>query len=278
MLNLMELEQLVAFADCGRLSAAAEKLNISQPTLTRTMQHLEDAFGVPLFERSKNRIALNETGMLAVRHARQLLEGADQAVKDVRTFDRSLRTITVSSCAPAPLWRLLPALSTLFPEMAVSSSIKSSEAVLADLRAGGCQLAVLSEPIAWEGFSCVPFMKERLNVCVPKNHALAGLATVTFSELNGYNFLLASELGFWDDMCRREMPASRFLVQPDAFALQELIRESAMPCFTTDLTGNREELAGRNQIPITDSAANITYQLAFHQKSRQYAERLLKQP
>ena len=66
LLDLPELEQLVAFADCGRLSKAAEKLNISQPTITRTMQHLEEEFGVPLFERSKNRISLNETGQRAV--------------------------------------------------------------------------------------------------------------------------------------------------------------------------------------------------------------------
>ena len=46
MLNLLELEQLSAFAEYGTLSKAAEKLNISQPTITRTMQHLEEEFGV----------------------------------------------------------------------------------------------------------------------------------------------------------------------------------------------------------------------------------------
>ena len=44
MLDLLELEQLTAFAECGTLSKAAEKLHISQPTITRTMQHLEDVF------------------------------------------------------------------------------------------------------------------------------------------------------------------------------------------------------------------------------------------
>ena len=46
MLNLLELEQLSAFAEYGTLSKAAEKLNISQPTITRTMQRLEEEFGV----------------------------------------------------------------------------------------------------------------------------------------------------------------------------------------------------------------------------------------
>lgn len=53
MLELFQLEQLVAFADSGTLSKPAEHLHISQPTLTRAMQKLEDEFGVPLFQRSK---------------------------------------------------------------------------------------------------------------------------------------------------------------------------------------------------------------------------------
>ena len=65
MLNLLELAQFVAFAECGTLSKAAEQLHISQPTLTRTMRHVEDAFGVPLFHRSKNHLALNQTGEIA---------------------------------------------------------------------------------------------------------------------------------------------------------------------------------------------------------------------
>ncbi|MCD8255589.1 MAG: LysR family transcriptional regulator, partial [Oscillospiraceae bacterium] len=65
MLNLYELEQLTAFARYGTLSKTAEELHISQPTLTRTMQHLETEFGVPLFVRGMNRRPLNEAGRKA---------------------------------------------------------------------------------------------------------------------------------------------------------------------------------------------------------------------
>ncbi|MGN0734667.1 MAG: LysR family transcriptional regulator [Anaerovoracaceae bacterium] len=114
MLNLYELEQLVVFADLGTLSKVSEHLNISQPTITRSMQNLESEFGVELFIRSKNRIELNENGQLAVTYARGLLNDADKAVNAVRAFDKSKRTITVCSCAPAPLWTLLPKLNSAF--------------------------------------------------------------------------------------------------------------------------------------------------------------------
>ena len=66
MLDLEELRQLAAFARWGTLSRAAEELHISQPTLSRTMQSLEEEFGVSLFIREKNKIELNETGRRAV--------------------------------------------------------------------------------------------------------------------------------------------------------------------------------------------------------------------
>ncbi len=46
MIDLEELSQLTMFAREGTLSKAAEKLHISQPTLSRTMQNLEEVFGV----------------------------------------------------------------------------------------------------------------------------------------------------------------------------------------------------------------------------------------
>ena len=55
MIDLNELSQLVAFADLGTLSRVAEEFHISTPSITRSMQHLEQYFGVPLFTRGKNR-------------------------------------------------------------------------------------------------------------------------------------------------------------------------------------------------------------------------------
>ena len=107
MVDLYELKQLTAFADLGTLHRVAEEFHLSTPSITRSMQHLEQYFGVPLFTRGKNRIELNETGKLAVAAARKLLQEAELAVAQVRAFDQRQRTIVIRACAPAPLWELL---------------------------------------------------------------------------------------------------------------------------------------------------------------------------
>lgn len=271
MLDLEELRQLAAFARWGTLSRAAEELHISQPTLSRTMQSLEEEFGVSLFVREKNKIELNETGRRAVEAAKELLREAEETVRRVREYDRRLHTIAVESCAPAPMWALQPQLTRLFPGMSVSASLEEVEAIPGHVTGGSCDLGILPGAMEAAGVKCVPFLREELYVCLPPDHPLAGCASVTFEMLNGYNCLLRSQIGFWDAMSRRKMPASRFLVQTDAFEMRELIRSSSLPCFTTNLVNfGGEETRGRAIIPIQDAEAQVGYHLIYREACREY--------
>ena len=160
MVDLYELKQLTAFADLGTLSKVAEEFHISTPSITRAMQHLEQYFGVPLFTRSKNKIELNETGHLAVEHARKLLAEAEQAVSQVRAFDQRQRTIVVRSCAPAPLWELLKALNAAQPEKMVASAICQNNEVLCAWQDGSCDIAILPFPLD----GATPFMLSLIHI------------------------------------------------------------------------------------------------------------------
>lgn len=257
MIDLNELSQLVAFADLGTLSRVAEEFHVSTPSITRSMQHLEEDFGVPLFLRGKNKIELNETGKAAVKAARRLLQEAEAALHQVREFDARQHTIVIRSCAPAPLWELQRELNTKRPGMMISSVICQNNEVLAAWQDGSCDMAIL--PFSIEGARL--FMKENLFVCVPPDHELAKHETLTYSDINGFNFLLRTELGFWDALCREKMPASKFLVQPDDAVFDELVKASSLPCFTTDYFGC-QNYPDRVNIPLADEEAHVTFYLA----------------
>ena len=276
MLDLNELEQFVTFAKYGTLSKTAEILNISQPTITRTMQHVEEAFEVTLFERGKNRIALNETGEKAVECAEKLLREAENAIQTVQTFDKNMHTIKVESCAPAPLWTLLPDLTARFHENVISSRLTAIKEIVRHVREGECDIVILPGPLkAYENAECemqeektekdlvdVSYLREKLNVCIPKDHELAEKEELTMAQINGFNCLLRDQIGFWTDLCHEKMPASKFLVQTDEFAFEELIRASTLFCFTTNFaTDVNHLLKGRKVIPLTDPEADVTYHL-----------------
>ena len=146
--------------------------------------------------------------------------------------------------------------------MTVSSAICQSEEALAAWENGTCDIVIL--PFAVEGAR--PFMQENLFVCVPPEHALAKFSVLTFQEINGFNFLLRTELGFWDTLCREKMPASKFLVQTDNDVFDELVKASSLPCFTTDYGQLQGGYPNRVHIPLADAEAHVTFYIAEKKK------------
>ena len=147
MFELYQLEQLLAVAECGTLSNAAEQLHISQPALSRSMQRLEAELQVNLFTRQKNKIELNENGQMAVDYARKIMEQSQDMISRIQAFDRSRRTILVGACAPAHLWEIPPLLSDLYPDMTISSEMRENDVLLQGLRNDVYQLIILPYPV-----------------------------------------------------------------------------------------------------------------------------------
>ena len=213
--EIYQLEQLLAFAECGTLSGAAERLHLSQPALSRSMQRLEAELQVPLFDRQKNKIAFNENGRMAAEYARQVLDKCQDMISRVQAFDRSQRTILIGSCAPMPLWEIPPALSDLYPDRTISSEMRENDLLLQGLRDDVYQLIILPYPVEEPGISCVKYGEEHLYFSLPPAHPLSGSKGLYMRDLNGETMLLRNRLGFWRELTLRKMPDTRFLEQED---------------------------------------------------------------
>lgn len=261
MLEFSQLEMLIAFADQRTLSKAAETLHLSQPTLTRAMKQLEEEFRVPLFDHRKNRLTLNENGQLAVEYARKLWQEAGDMVERVRSFDRAKHTLSVGACAPAPLWDLVPRLSSLYGSLTIGAEIRECQQLIQGLNEGTYQIIVLPEQIREPNWISLPWGQEHLFFSLPEAHPLAHRQGLEMRELDGENMLVFSNIGFWQELLMRKMPHSRFLFQSDRFSFNQLVRSSVLPCFTTDLSMKRNttDYTGRVNIPILDPEANVTY-------------------
>ena len=261
MIELYQLEMLVAFADACTLSKAAETLHLSQPTLTRAMKQLEEEFRVPLFDHRKNRLTLNENGRLAVEYARKLCQEGNDMVERVRSFDRAKHTLSVGACAPAPLWDLIPRLSGLYGSLTIGSEIRDTQVLIQGLNEGIYQMIVLPQRIPNPDWLVLPWGEEHLFFSLPETHPLAHRQGLNMEELDGENMLVFSNIGFWHELHIRKMPHSRFLLQNDRFSFNQLVSSSVLPCFTTDLSmeHNTTDYTGRVNIPILDPEANVTY-------------------
>lgn len=257
MLELYQLEELVAFADHGTISKASEAVGVSQPAMSRSMRLLEEEFGVPIFNRTSNSIELNDTGKKAVEYARAIVESVEKAKESVRSYDRSLKTILVGSEAPAPLWTVLSMLSSTYYDKTIAGEMKDRSGLVSGLRNGTYRFIITTDAVRLPGFSTVFLGEERLSFILPSDHPLASRSTLSFKDLDGENMLLLEHIGFWRDLPEKMMPHSKFFIQDDNTAFNELVRKSSLPSFASNLAG--ENLEGKVKIPISDKEATVEF-------------------
>lgn len=263
MFELIQLEQLLAIDKYKTLSKASEKLLISQPALSRSIQRLEDELQISLFTRQKNKITFNENGKLALEYAKKIIDASYEMKERLLEFDRSHHTINIGSCAPAPMWKLAPEISNLFPDFTISSEMKTSEELINGLKDNTYQIIITADKIAIPNTITHKYCNEHLFVSLPPAHPLAEHKTLSLSELNGQSVLILSDIGLWYDICKAKMPDSMFLIQKEVSALNELRRTSALPSFATNLTSSKNNSENRILIPLTDPEVNITFYINY---------------
>ena len=111
-LRLRHLELLVALADAGTMRAAATRLHLSQPALSKMLGEVEGGFGARLFERSPHGLLANGLGQAVVYRARVMLgelARGQQEVDALRTGAAGvlrLGTLSVTAAVPRAIARL----------------------------------------------------------------------------------------------------------------------------------------------------------------------------
>lgn len=260
MIELYLLEQLLALEDCGTLSEAAKKIHLTQPTLTRSMQKLENEIGVPLFHRSRKRIQLNDTGKLVAGYARQMLSLEMQMKDAARRLEQAKHILSIGSIAPIPIQEFLPLLAEYCSGKTIRSEIRDEQTLLDGLYANTYQMIILNRPLNEETCLCQKTFCERLYYCFPPDHQPASTDGVTFAEINGVTMLMPSEVGFWRDIVKKYMPDSQLIEQDTNEEINTIAQNSSFASFNTDI-GIRHHILRPNRIavPILDSEAAACY-------------------
>lgn len=260
MIEIYLLEQLIALDNCGTLSEAAKKIHLTQPTLTRSMQKLENEIGVPLFDRNNKRIQLNDNGKLLARYARQILSLETEMTDAVLRLEQSRHILSIGSIAPVPIREFLPLLADYCTGKTLQSEIRDEQTLLDGLFSNKYQMIVLNKPLENENCICIKTFSERLYYCFPPVNHPTSKEGVYFSEINGITMLMPSEVGFWRDIVQKYMPDSQLIEQNTNEEINTIAENSSFASFNTDI-GIRYNILRPNRIevPILDDAAATYY-------------------
>ena len=155
--TLAQLRTFVTVAEQKHFVSAANKLGISQPSLSQALAALESGLGIQLIERSTRRVIVTPTGEELLPYAKATLEAADAFVAQSRgalgALAGPLNIGVIPTIAPYILPTLLKLIEEEYPDLEPRIVENQTEELLQRLRDGQIDVAVLATPTGATGVS-----------------------------------------------------------------------------------------------------------------------------
>lgn len=188
-MELSQLRYFIAVAELGNMSKAAETLFVSQPNLSTSISRLEEEVGVPLFDRRRGKIALNQNGELLLKSVKKAVAVLDAGVKAVRDqysgqpAPLSLACMTDDTDLLSQFVLDNPDINLIHQRLDLEPLTRLLEEGKVDL--GLTVLPPISEEIAFERvYTC------RFVLLMSRDHPLAGEKAVSRRQLAGQHLAI----------------------------------------------------------------------------------------
>jgi LysR family transcriptional regulator, hydrogen peroxide-inducible genes activator len=197
-MNLRDLRYLVALADHKHFGRAAAASFVSQPTLSTQIRKLEEELGVSLVERAPRRVMLTPVGReIAERARRVIAEVAQMGELARRSQDPEAGTVRLGlfpTLAPYLLPHVLPGVRVRFPRLELLLVEEKTDALLARLRDGRLDAAILALPLHDDQLHIERLFEEPFVLAVPQSHRLASRSEpLALRDLDHEHLLLLEE-------------------------------------------------------------------------------------
>jgi DNA-binding transcriptional LysR family regulator len=193
-ITIQQLEILMALVEVGSFTRAAGKLFLSQPSLTKQIQNLEEAAGARLVNRAATGISLTPEGQVVFDYARRLIRLRDDARERVmRLKDQESGHIYVSaSTIPATyiLPHLLGRLKEMHPAIHIHVQMRDSEETLQTVLSDQAEMGFIGKEPANKKLISRRLWKDSLVLAVPADHPLAKQRTAKLGELTNVPFII----------------------------------------------------------------------------------------
>jgi DNA-binding transcriptional LysR family regulator len=191
--DLSQLRSLVTVADAGAITEAASRLGLTQPALTRRIQHLEQEFGAELLSRSRKGAELTELGRLVEREARLLIDRYDALKQEVASHSNvQAGTVRIGGGATAVSFVLPDAIADYqreFPRVHFHVKEASSSEIASDVADGHLELGLVTQPVRTTGLEIEPLVDDQIVLVAAAGNPLAAAGTLPVESLDGRNFV-----------------------------------------------------------------------------------------
>ncbi|MEY9094868.1 LysR family transcriptional regulator [Paenibacillus sp. RC84] len=183
-MELLQLHYFLAVARLEHMTEAARSLHVTQSSLSKTIQRLEEDLGVPLFDRTGRKLRLNEFGSRFLRRAERALfelKEGKQEMRDLSGLEPSTLELAVTTASTLP--PILREFRKKMPDIQFHVQMLTTQEMVTLLHRGEVDFCLSSPPIEGEDIECQIVCKDPILVAIPKGHRLADRSSVSLKEL-----------------------------------------------------------------------------------------------
>jgi DNA-binding transcriptional LysR family regulator len=189
-MEIRQLEAFVAIAETGSFTAAGERVNLTQSTISQQIKALEEELGEALFLRGKRHTQLTEAGERLMPHARMILGTLDEIAASFRASGRAPRgRIRVGASAMAAAYLLGPLYEGFiraYPDIQlVVRATSTTDETVRQVTSGEIDVGFIAVPITNQAIAVETVAIDEIVLVVGKDHEWAGRASVAARELDG---------------------------------------------------------------------------------------------
>jgi Transcriptional regulator len=193
-MDLLQLKYFQTVARFQQITKAAEKLYISQPSLSITIKHLEQELNTRLFERKGRDLELTENGYVFLNHVNNVFNELDIAKNEIKAkSENKADTITLATTNTRFLSKMIKNYLISNPEIKLIQALSSFPKIGDDLLNEKINCCITSPLLTGPGIECIELIDEEVLLCVPASHKLASRETLALSEVSKENFIMISE-------------------------------------------------------------------------------------
>jgi LysR family transcriptional regulator, hydrogen peroxide-inducible genes activator len=192
-MEIAQLRYTVAVAETGNFTRAAERTNVTQPSLSQQIINLEHEVGHKLFHRLGRKAVLTEAGTVFLERAKRILFEVENASKELSDHPALGRRITVGAIqtfAPYALPKLIATCRERHPNLEIFVREDFRSQLLRGVLEGDLDLAIVSQPVKDHRLSVEPLLTEPLLLAVGKEHPLAKRGHVKIADLAAETFVM----------------------------------------------------------------------------------------
>ena len=216
-MTIIQLEYLLAVANCGSFSLAAEHCFVTQPSLSMQVKALEEELGVVLLDRSKKPVIPTEAGDVVLERARETLRAYNNIRESVAELkgetSGKLRLGVIPTIAPYLLHKFIPAFVRDYPKVELEISEMITSDIVEALKRDRIDAALVASGTCGEGILEQELFNDRFFAYVSPENALYERSNIRIEDIDLRDLVILSAGNCMRDqiieLCqaKRDMPS-----------------------------------------------------------------------